>query len=204
MPLAASFDTPGWFTRDERTFERVGDAILGEDPHPLAGTPRLLKAEDCFGLAEDAPVRQLETLLGRIDRMLRPIQGTTVAAPDFDALYWAFRWLQGVESWRSHGAFITAFKPALGPGIGERFEYGRTVTEKDARKAAPIRESFRRHLGLLLGADGVLILPTVPGPRAAAGRRRGRAGDLAGAVLAAAVPLGAVRFPAGLDPGGRA
>ncbi|WP_406854853.1 amidase [Alsobacter sp. KACC 23698] len=164
MPLAASFDTPGWFTRDERTFERVGAAILGDDPHPLAGTPRLLKAEDCFGLAEDAPVRQLETLLGRIDRMLHPINGTTVAAPDFDALYWAFRWLQGVESWQSHGAFITAFKPALGPGIGERFEYGRTVTEKDATEGRSIRESFRRHLGLLLGADGVLMLPTVPGP----------------------------------------
>lgn len=164
MPLAASFDTPGWFCRDDKTFLRVGEAILGEDPHALPEAVRLLKAEDCFALAEAEPARQLETLVARIDRMLQPVQGVTVADGGFDALYWAFRWLQGVESWQSHGAFIEAWKPALGPGIGERFAYGRDVPAADAEKGRAVREAFRRHLGALLGRDGVLLLPTVPGP----------------------------------------
>ncbi|PSC07080.1 amidase [Alsobacter soli] len=207
MPLAGSLDTPGWFCRDAKTFERVGEAILGEDPHALPETPRLLKAEDCFGLAEPEPGRQLDTLVTRIDRMLAPVSGTTVAAPDFDALYWAFRWVQGVEAWGAHGAFIETWKPALGPGIGDRFEYGRRVTEKDAAEGRSIRESFRRHFGLLLGQDGVLLLPTMPGPAPLlaaddAAMEQSRAQSLRLLCLSGLSGFPQVTIPAGTHEGG--
>ena len=62
MPLAESLDTPGWFARDHRTFERVGAVVLGADANPLPDMPRLLQAEDCFGLAEKGPTRLLDTM----------------------------------------------------------------------------------------------------------------------------------------------
>ena len=92
------------------------------------------------------------------------MEGVTAAGPGFDSLYWAFRRLQGVESWISHGDFITRWRPALGPGIGERFEYGRSVSKAEVKESLATRKLQRAHMAKLLGSDGVLILPTVPGP----------------------------------------
>ncbi len=164
MPLAPSFDTPGWFTRDAKTFERVGAAILGEDPAPLPAKVRLLRADDALALAEDEPRRALVVLLDRLDRMLAPLTGVTAAVPGFDALYAAFRHLQGAEAWASHGDFITHWQPALGPGIGERFAFGRGITRAHVKEANAVRKAIRAHLTDLVGSDGVLLLPTVPGP----------------------------------------
>ena len=36
MDLSPSLDTCGWFARDARTFTRVAEVLLGDDPHPLA------------------------------------------------------------------------------------------------------------------------------------------------------------------------
>ena len=164
MPLADSFDTPGWFTRDYKTYERVAMAVLGEDAAELPTQPRLLKAVDVFGLAEDGPGRALDAIVQRIDRMLSPVTDVTAAAPDFDALYWAFRYLQGAEAWASHGAFIEEMRPALGPGIAERFWAARDVTKAQVKESMGVRKAFRAHFASLLGTDGVLVLPTMPGP----------------------------------------
>ena len=164
MPLAPSFDTPGWFTRDAKTFERVGAAILGEDPAPLPAKVRLLRADYALALAEDEPRRALVVLFDRLDRMLAPLTGVTAAVPGFDVIYGAFRHLQGAEAWESHGDFITHWHPALGPGIGERFAFGRSVTRAQVKEANAVRKAIRAHLTDLVGSDGVLLLPTVPGP----------------------------------------
>jgi amidase len=164
MPLAGSLDTPGWFTRDIETYQRVADVVLGEDAAPLPAAVRLLRPTDVFGLAEPGAGRALEALVQRIDRMLSPVADVTAAAPDFDALYWAFRYLQGAEAWAAHRAFIEGMRPALGPGIGERFFAGRDVTKAQVKESTAVRKAFRAHLAALLGADGVLVMPTVPGP----------------------------------------
>ena len=92
-----------------------GPSCSATDPHPLPDMPRLLQAEDCFGLAEKGPTRLLDAMVKRIDRMFAPMEGVTAAAPGFDSLYWAFRRLQGVESWVSHGDFIYALAACAGP-----------------------------------------------------------------------------------------
>lgn len=163
MPLAASLDTPGWFCRDARVFERVAEAVLEPDPAPLPAKPRLLKAVDVFALADARPRRDLDAMVERIGRMLSPVAEATAAAPGFDALYWAFRFIQGAESWASHGAFVERMRPALGPGIGQRLCFGRDVTKAQLKDAQATRKAFRSHFARLLGADGALLLPTVPG-----------------------------------------
>ncbi|MGO4283459.1 amidase family protein, partial [Bosea sp. TAB14] len=81
---------------------------------------------------------------------------------DIDALYWAFRWIQGREAWASDGAMIERFAPPLGPGVKERFAFSKTVTDAEYAKGEATRKTFRARLARLLGQDGVLILPTVP------------------------------------------
>ena len=53
MPLAPSFDTVGWFTRDIGLYGRIGAVLLGEEPD---GPPirRLLVADDALRRADVA------------------------------------------------------------------------------------------------------------------------------------------------------
>lgn len=163
MALAPSFDTPGWFARDGRVFERVAAAVFERDPSPLPAEPRLLKAVDCFDLAHPGARGAMEAVAGRIDTMLAPLTEIRAAPDGFDPLYWSFRRLQGIESWQSLGDFVTRWRPALMPAIESRLHFGRDLSKAEVKEATSVRKSFRTGFRAMLGGDGVLILPTVPG-----------------------------------------
>lgn len=160
--LAPSFDTCGYFTRDSATFARVGEALLGIDSNPLSPAPKVLLAKDAFGLLAQevkealAPaVRQIETLLGTSEEV-------TVATEGFTALYWAMRYIQSREAWNVDGPMIERHHPPLGPGVADRFEFSRGVTDTQVTEAQVIRSAFRARFAALLAQDTVLILPTMP------------------------------------------
>jgi len=162
LDLAPSFDTCGWFTRDVPTFARVADVLLGADPSPLPERVRVLAPSDLWGLlaaevreAQRGPRERVESVLGRA----APLD---VVLDGFDAMYWSFRYLQGREAWRTDGALIDRFKPPLGPGVKDRFAWARDVTDAQVADANAFRVRFRAHLARLLGADGVLLMPTMP------------------------------------------
>ncbi len=160
-PLAESLDTPGWFARDGKTFARVADVVLGKDRSDLPETPRLLLAQDMF--AQATP--DAENVLRNVVQRAMPLLGqpeTVKVARDIDALYWAFRWVQGRDAWNADGAMIERFQPPLGPGVAERFAFSKSVSDEDYAKGESLRKAFRTKLARLLGSDGVLILPTVP------------------------------------------
>jgi amidase len=81
---------------------------------------------------------------------------------DIDALYWAFRWIQGREAWLADGAMIERYAPPLGPGVAERFAFSKSVSDAEIDKAEVVRRNCRAKLARILGDDGVLLLPTVP------------------------------------------
>ncbi|MGL4973676.1 MAG: amidase [Bosea sp. (in: a-proteobacteria)] len=160
-PLAASFDTPGWFARDGETFARVAPLLLGKDKVKLPERPRFLLGEDLFAQA----VPEAETILRDAVRRIGLVHGeaqSVTAVADQDALYWAFRWLQGREAWEADGEMIDHFKPPLGPGVAERFAFSKAVSDVDVAKGNVTREAFKTAFAKLLGRDGVLLLPTVP------------------------------------------
>lgn len=160
-PLAESLDTPGWFARDGETFARVGHVLLGKDRIELPEQPRLLLADDLFAQA----VPEAETILRNVVQRAMPSLGQPEAVKvvrDADALYWAFRWIQGREAWAADGPLIERFAPPLGPGVAERFAFSKAVTDEDYAKGEATRKAFRARLARLLGQDGVLILPTMP------------------------------------------
>jgi amidase len=160
-PLAESLDTAGWFCRDGETFRRVAEAILGKDRVTLPETPRLLLGGDLFGQAVPEAERVLRNALQRITHVLGEPEEVRVTR-DMDALYWAFRWIQGREAWLSDGAMIERHVPPLGPGVAERFAFAKAVTDAEYARGDSVRRTFRSKLSRLLGRDGVLLLPTVP------------------------------------------
>ena len=76
---------------------------------------------------------------------------------------WRFRQLQAREIWATHGAWITATKPAFGPEIAERFDWVQTVSDAEAEAAMPERAALTARVAELLTDGEVLVLPTTPG-----------------------------------------
>jgi amidase len=70
--------------------------------------------------------------------------------------------VQAREAWLTDGPLIERFAPPLGPGVAERFAWSRAVTDVQVAAGRAYRSRFREHLGALLGADGVLVMPTMP------------------------------------------
>ena len=162
MPLAPRFDTCGWFAREMQTFARVGAVLLGDDPVP-ARSPRWLVAEDVLELVSPesraAFCATLETLAPLIGKP-EPVRAN--CGIPFDTLYWAFRHLQGVEAWQSHGATIERHGLQLGPGVRERFAWSRDMAPVENGRHHAVERDLRERLGQLLGDDAILLMPTMP------------------------------------------
>ncbi len=159
--LSKSFDTCGWFARDAATYARVADVMLGKDKRPLPEKPRLLIAEDCFGLLDDAVRLALAPAIKRLEKLYGPAEPVTAAKGGFEELYWAFRRIQGKEAWDTDGAMIDKYMPPLGPGVAERFAYSKGVRQAEVAAADKVRARLTAELTSLLGKDGVLILPSM-------------------------------------------
>ena len=158
------FDTVGWFTRDIDTYARVGAVMLGEDG---AGPPlaRMVVAEDARAwFAAENDVGVLDAAIGRVAAHLASDGSVTVAEGEgLERWYAAYRTLQGYQAWRNHGPWIESRKPKLNPAVAVRFAAAQAVTQEDYDKARAARESYARRVADLVGDDGIIVLPTMPG-----------------------------------------
>jgi amidase len=57
---------------------------------------------------------------------------------------------------------IERYKPPLGPGVAERFAFGKSITDAQIAEGEANRSRFRERFAGLLGSDGVMLLPTMP------------------------------------------
>ncbi len=162
MDLAPSYDTCGFFTRDIDTFSRVGAVLLGDDTTVLPASPRLLFPDDGWGLLEAAVSEAFDPALTRIEALFGKLGQVEMAPEGFDALYWAFRYIQGREAWQTDGELIETHGLALGPGVKERFAWSKQVTDAQFEEACLVRKAVTARLADLLGDDGVLVLPSMP------------------------------------------
>jgi amidase len=162
LDLSPSLDTCGYFARDIATFARVSHVLLDRDEAPLPARVRLLRPDDLWALLE-APARAaLAPAAARIEAVLGVAKPITATLDSLDAAYWNFRYVQGREAWLTDGPFIERHAPPLGPGVAERFAFSRSVTDAQVAEGIAYRERLTGHMQSLLGADGVLVMPTMP------------------------------------------
>lgn len=164
MPLAPSLDTFGWFARDIETYGKVADVLLpagSGDPARVWKPVRLAVLDDLLlGLDERT---EYERMIGTAAGVIGQPQATSPFAQSIDDLYWAFRRIQAAEAWAVHGPFISSGDRRLGPGVRERFEFGSTIDAATVERESAVRAAFRTEFAGMLGADGLLVLPTMPG-----------------------------------------
>jgi amidase len=162
LDLSPSLDTCGWFSRDILTFAQVGDVLLGEDPAPLPAKIRLIRLTEVWNLLAPEVSESLLPASSRTETVLGKATDFGGFPGDFDALYWNFRYIQGREAWQTDGGFIERYHPPLGPGVRERFEWAKGVTDEQVMVARAYRRELTESLRALLGHDGVLMMPTMP------------------------------------------
>jgi amidase len=160
VPLAASFDTVGWFARTPKMMRRVGDVLLS--PSAPWAPKSLLIAADAFAAVDPAIVRALQQGIVRVRAAFPTVSDVNVYTGDPSEWSALFRILQGDEIREFHSDWIDRHQPAFGPGIRERFQWTRTIDPNDVAKAKPKREIVAQHMAQLLG-DCLLCLPTAPG-----------------------------------------
>lgn len=171
-PLARSYDTCGWFARQADVLRLVGDVLL--DPTSKQGTPltRWLTAVDAFDHSDKATSQAIYKVVQRHRKEVTGVLGEPheVKVASLEGLgslsdWWqVFRVTQGAEIWEELGDWITTNKPQFGPGTKERFEMASKLTHEEVNTAREKRKQISAHLQQLLGQDGVLMLPTAPGP----------------------------------------
>lgn len=194
LPLAPSFDSVGWMTRDAGLLARVGEVLLPGSPS--SADRRLITVPSLLAMADPevaAAVAGWQPELG-----LRLPE----AWPLEDLLLWreAFVTLQGWEAWQAHGAWLRGRLDSLGPDVRGRFEKASTVTESDASLARQTVERARETIRDLV-ADRILVLPAAPtvaplvGPGLAERLQSTRIATLALTCLAGIGGLPAVTVP---------
>lgn len=164
VPFMPSLDTIGWFAREATLFAEVGRVLLPASPAGLPKLRRLLRSLDA---EEDTDVAALAALAPGFDAVTRHfgMADTVRIAPDgLEAWRTQFRLLSAAETWSIHGAWIEEAKPVFGPSIAERFTFAREASGGDIEPVHAARAAIGRRLRELVGEDGVIVLPTAPGP----------------------------------------
>jgi amidase len=160
LPFAPSFDVGGWLARDMVLYEKIGAVLLGED---RAQAPtRLIVADDAWARVEKPVTDALRPALARVTRAVTTSERTNVSPEGLPNWFEVFRTLQAAEIWATLGGWITQAKPQLGPGVKERIAFASTVSPEAVAAASARRREITAHVEELLGADGVICLPTSP------------------------------------------
>ncbi|MEM8878135.1 MAG: amidase [Pseudomonadota bacterium] len=161
MPLAPSFDTAGWFTRDPMLLAKVGAALGLEQSGPLPA--RLLLPVDVWSAVPGAVVEALAPAVQKL-------QSTIIMEPcrlsDTPSTEWLemFKVCQASEVWETHGAWVEAETPDFGPGIRERFAMAKALDPAIIKTMHAQRRVFANELRERLPEEAVMIVPSAPGP----------------------------------------
>ena len=166
LPLAPSFDTVGWFATSPEAYLAAAQMLYGA---PLAGeghtrwVPLRCPTLDAY-LSGRAAIEEFDRcaaiVLAQMDREAAELD----LGEDPDTLYWCFRRLQAIEAWDIHGPFVSRHGAEMNEDVRERFEWGQSVAASEHGEAMRLRASFTGWIRDEIGPDGVLIIPTVPGP----------------------------------------
>ncbi len=148
-PLAPSFDTVGWLTRDAEILRRVVEVMLG---HTTVDSGRFVVDQGLVALAETAVREAFAAATAELD-----VEEVDLGDPT--AMFEAFRVTQAAEAWDSDGGWVTGHPDAVGAGAKERFEFAAAVTPEQEAEARAALAAHRERLDGILG-DRVLLVPS--------------------------------------------
>ncbi len=156
LPLAPSFDTIGWLTRDRLTLA----AVAGQSIRTLASDRPRREAPRRFAIAPAL----LDGLEPDVQAAFRSaVDGVPDLAEldlgDVAASYEAFRVVQAYEAWQSDGAWLTAHPGSVSGAVEQRFDFASLISDEQAEAARLVLFDVREWLTRVL-EERVLVLPS--------------------------------------------
>jgi amidase len=162
MPLAASFDTIGWFARDPAVLSGIAGVLFDEWQEPAILTG-LYVPEDAWAQADPEVQAALAPALERVEALVGPRRSMLLGVDySLQPFVDAYMVLQGREAWETHREWIGAVRPAFGPGIAERFETISQLTDSQVERWTSWRVDFTEQMTGLLDGGAIIALPTAP------------------------------------------
>ncbi|MEP4889771.1 MAG: amidase [Aliiglaciecola sp.] len=161
VPLAPSFDTPGWITRTIEDALEVAKCLIPSQQTEDTPFSTPVALTDLIEFAQHKV--EIEQWL----KTTFPVgvsKSQTISAEDVEKAANAFRVLQGREIWQTHGEWITNSQPTFADDIQQRFEWCETLTKDDELFAIEQQQTLQNKVSALLTQGQYLLLPTTPGP----------------------------------------
>jgi amidase len=161
MAMAPTFDVGGWFSSAPGVFRKVGAVLLGGEAM-RAPIRRAIVLDDAFAQADPVVGVLLRGFIQSAAAVLPGLCTDMIAPQGFDLWREIVRIVQAREVWEQYGSFVEKYKPKLGPGIKERFEFAAKVSEGEAAALRREIPGAREHIRSVATPGTVLILPTAP------------------------------------------
>lgn len=162
IPLAKSFDTVGWMTRNSELLLEVGQILL-EGQLVEGNFTKAIFVEEAWEVLDEETRKVLSAFIPSIDKVVNERKSVRISQAGLADWSAAFRTLQAIEIWDEHGEWISSENPTFGPGISDRFELASTYKQNENLAKFELREKITQFLTNILGDDGLLVIPTAPG-----------------------------------------
>jgi amidase len=175
LPLAPSFDTVGWLTREAWTMRAAATASLDLARQVLPGPARYAVSSALNAFAEPGVRAAFDDAVDRLRDAGLLVDLVDLDLGDIDGLFETFRTVQAAEAWDVHGGWISAHPGALGADIGARFAWVEASARVALAAARLDLEAVLDGRTLLLPAASSVAPPTTAD---AAAIEKTRAGTL--------------------------
>ena len=158
-PLAKSFDTLGWFSRDSKILYEVGKSLLKKEFQLNSQAIEVIVPKQAW---EIIPEKLRISALMRIRKIFTNNKVVNQDLPALNLESWAktFQIIQASEIWQEHGEWAARHFENLGPGIKDRFLFASKIDPSLILQAVAARNNIEDLLNSLLD-NKFLLIPTV-------------------------------------------
>ena len=158
-PMAPSFDTLGWFSKDIDVFKKIGSVLLNSNEKTEFLFKEFIIAEDILELANPEIVRLFNNY---INDKFPKIKKIRLSMHDKEEIADNFRILQGGEIKENIIPWILENKPKISPEINNRIEMAIKITTDEINKAQKFRENLKVEIDKSLPKGIIALFPTTP------------------------------------------
>jgi aspartyl-tRNA(Asn)/glutamyl-tRNA(Gln) amidotransferase subunit A len=167
--LAESFDTMGWLFRDLEDAPLLASTFAPE-PAPTVSDLKTFAVVDLSFLNDCDP-----EIVAGLHASARELEALGLQASTFNADWWTdsfeiFAPIQAFEAARIHAGNFDRFESS----ICERLEWGARIAPAEIAALRQRHEAFRSRMDDLIATHDVLLLPSIPVARLAAGADHGK------------------------------
>ncbi len=157
FPLAPTFDTPGWFTRDAAGLRATLEALV--PPHD--GPPSPLGCYLEYGTLDPEVAAVCAAAAARLAPPAPPeIREALVAgfAPALDA----YNTITAQEAWQVHRSWAVSYREHYDPGVWQRLNRAHAITPAQSDAADAALQSVRAVWKHFFATRDFLVLPGAP------------------------------------------